>query len=93
MVEAADLRNGDDSTGLRPLDRPRLRRILVQSKVCPALVIVGHETTVAAQVSFSGDEHVIQALPADRANDAFDAARCQGDPGVDSTSDIPNAVT
>jgi TPP-dependent pyruvate/acetoin dehydrogenase alpha subunit len=63
MVQAANLRKRDNPTDFRSLDGPRLRRILVQSQVRPALVIIGHEATeVAAQVALSGNDHVIQAL-------------------------------
>lgn len=61
------------STGLRSLDGPRFRRILVQPKVCPALVIIRNEATeVVAQVPLSGDEHVIQTLATNRANHPLD---------------------
>jgi hypothetical protein len=48
--------------GFRSLDWPRLWRILVQSKVRPALVIVGHDASeVATQAAFRPDDHMIEA--------------------------------
>ena len=42
MVQAANLGKHDDPTGFRPLDWPRLRRILEQPKVSSALVDIDY---------------------------------------------------
>ena len=53
MVQAAHLRKRDDAASLRSLHWPRHRRILLQSEVRSALVIVGDEGfQVTAQRAF-----------------------------------------
>jgi hypothetical protein len=75
MVQAAYLRKRDDPTGFQSLDWSRFRRILLQSKVRSALVIIGRETRkVAAQAAFRQDDDMIDRcqllLPAGKFNAA-----------------------
>jgi Tfp pilus assembly protein PilW len=78
-MQATHLGKDDDGTVRRALDWARLGRILVQSKMCPALMVVGHETTeVMAQASLTGDQYVVQALASDRADHAFDVRTLPG---------------
>ena len=86
MVHAANLWECNDATGFRSLHRPWLRSVLVQSEMRSALVIIVHEATeVVAETVFTGDDHVIEAFTADRADHAFDVgalpgrARCRQD--------------
>ena len=73
MMQAAHLRKRDNPTDVRSLNWSRLRRILLQSEVRSAVVIVGEESNeVAAQAAFRQDDHVIEAFASDRADHAFD---------------------
>ena len=82
MVQAANLWERDDPPGFRSLDWPWLRGVLVQSEMRSTLVIIVHETTeVVAKAAFTGDDHVIQAFPADRADHAFDIGALPGRAG------------
>ena len=73
MVQAANRWERDDPPGVRALDWPWLRRVLVQSEMRSALVIIVDEATeVMAKAVFSGDDHVIEAFAADRADHTFD---------------------
>jgi hypothetical protein len=94
MVQAPNLWERDDPPGFRSLDWPWLRGVLVQSEMRSTLVIIVHEATeVVAKAAFTGDDHVIQAFPADRADHAFDVGALPGRAGVDKTCDMPMAVT
>src|SRR5262245_3542289 len=70
MMEATDLGDFHDIARLGGLHGPTVRRVLVQREVRPSLVIVvkvaGKD---AAQVPFPEDEHVIQTLASDRADE------------------------
>lgn len=73
MVQSANLRDSDDSPGLRRLDRSWLRAVFLQCQVCPAaLVIIKEAPEVLVQTSFVEHDHVIEALAADRADHPFD---------------------
>ena len=53
MMESADLRNRNDSPGLRSLDGPRFWRVLQQSQVRPGLMIVIEEISkISVKASF-----------------------------------------
>ena len=72
MVEAADLRNCHDSPRLRRLRRSRFWRILAQGQVSSrSMIVVGVETESLPERGFVEDHHVIEALTADRADQAF----------------------
>jgi len=69
-MKSAEDRSSSDLTEL--LDRTNQRRILGQSKMQPKMVVVstiGPEDS--AQVVFAQDHDVIEAFPADRANQPF----------------------
>ena len=87
MVKTADLRNGNDASQLGRLHWPRFRRVLVQREVSPGFLIVRDEgLQVAKQTGLIENDHVVETLPANRADDALHAARCHGDRGADRTS-------
>jgi hypothetical protein len=66
MVQAADFGKLHDLPCHEELDRPDIRRILVEREVGPRLMVIdeiaGQET---AEVSLAKDEHMIQALTPD----------------------------
>lgn len=75
-MKAADLGDLDDPTTHRRLDLPGLRCLLRQRQVGAASVVVGEVVgEVLAQdpqqVPFVDDDHVVEALPADAANQTF----------------------
>ena len=93
MMESADLGNRNDLPEFRRLDRARLRRILLQSQVRPAPMIVVQEALkVPVQASFVEHNHVVQAFAAKGADDPFDIATL-GERGADRTCLIPMAFT
>jgi hypothetical protein len=63
MVQATNFGNLHDLTHLWPLDRPHIRRILLEPQVssCPMVVheVAGQD---AVQVAFAQDEDMIQTL-------------------------------
>jgi hypothetical protein len=55
-----------------PLDRPTARRILVQGQMCSAFVVVtGVGRKDPAQMCLAEYDDVIEALPADRADQSL----------------------
>jgi hypothetical protein len=70
MVQAADFGELHDLPCHGELDRPDIRRILVEREVGPRLMVIdeiaGQET---AEVSLAKDEHVVQAFTPDRADE------------------------
>jgi hypothetical protein len=72
VVKTANLRNGNNRSRLQRLYGSRFGRILGQRKVRPGCVIVREEGLhVPVQRSLVEDDHVIEALAANRADDAF----------------------
>jgi hypothetical protein len=70
VVQAADQWNGDDATQRGWRDRPRVRRVLRQREMRSRLVVVRHVPTQDAnQSSFIHDDHVIEALASDGADE------------------------
>jgi hypothetical protein len=72
VVEATDLRLGHDPPAAGGLDRARPGSIAVERLVGSRVVVVREvlpENT--AQVSFIEHEHVVEALPPDRADQAL----------------------
>ena len=85
-MQTADFREGDDLARGRCADRARLRAILGEGQMRSASVIVSEtDREDAAQLGFIENDHVIETLAADRANDALDigvlpwGARCGDD--------------
>jgi hypothetical protein len=79
MMESAGFTDRNHASRLRRLDRARLRRVLLQSQVRPALMIVVHETLqMTGQAPFAAHDHVVQALAADGADDAFPISSLPG---------------
>jgi hypothetical protein len=86
MVQAADLREGDNGACGGWLYEPRLGAILVQREMRPAVVVIlkvlGQHM---AQVTLIEDDDVIETFAADRADDALDIgilpwrSRCSDD--------------
>ena len=55
-----------------PLDRPMARRILHQARIClESVVIAGVGRKDPAQMSVAKDDDVIEAFPADRADQSL----------------------
>jgi hypothetical protein len=70
VVQAADFGKLDDLSCDGKLDRPEVGRVLVQREVGTRLMVVGEVLGQdAAEVSPAQDEHVIQALAPDRADE------------------------
>ena len=73
MMESADFRYRNNTPHVRRLDGARNRRVLLQSQVRPAPMIVVHETLqVTVQAPFAEHDDVVQALAANGADDAFE---------------------
>ena len=73
MVQAVNLWEGNNGAGRGRLYEPRLRAILAEREMCAAaVVIVKVRRQHRAQVTLIEDDEVIEAFPADRADDAFD---------------------
>jgi hypothetical protein len=69
-MQAADFGNLHDLPCHGELDRPGVGRVLVQREVGTRLMVVGEVSGQdAAEVSLAEDEHVIQALASDRADE------------------------
>jgi hypothetical protein len=70
VVKAAEDRLRCD--GADALNRAMKRGVLVQGTMSPQLIIIGGVCAEdSAQVSFTEHDHVVQALPADRADESF----------------------
>ena len=75
MVEAADFGNGDHRSQFRWVHRSRFRCVFGQREVRPGLVIIrDKQLYMLVQRSLVEDDHMIQALAAYRADDAFDVS-------------------
>ncbi len=73
MVKTANLRYGNDGCEFRRVHGPRFRRVLSQREVHPGFVIVRQERLhVPIQRGLVEDNHVVQTLPAESADQAFD---------------------
>ena len=72
MVQAADFGRLHDLSCRGEVDRPQVGRVLVEGEVGSHLVVVGEIAGQdAAEVSLTEDEHVIQALAPNRADEPF----------------------
>src|SRR5262249_14796233 len=72
MMQAADFGDRDDQAEFRRLNWPSVGCVLVERKVSPRLVIVDEVTGQnAAQVVFAQHEDMIEALAADRGDEAL----------------------
>jgi hypothetical protein len=72
MVQAADFRKLHDLPRRREVDRPEVGCVLGQREVRTRLMVVGEVAGQdAAKVSLAEDEHMIQALAPDRADEPF----------------------
>ena len=55
-----------------PVDRPMVRRIFVQGQMCSAFVVIaGVDRKDPAQMALAEDDGMIEALPADRADQSL----------------------
>jgi hypothetical protein len=76
MVQAADFGKLNDLACHGELDRPDVGGVLVEREVGPRLVIVAEVAGQdATEVSVAEDEHVIQALAPDRADEPLRGSR------------------
>jgi hypothetical protein len=72
MVQATDFGKLHDLPRGWKLDRPEVRRVLVEGEVGARLMVIGEVAGQdAAEVALAEDEHVIQALTPDRADESF----------------------
>jgi hypothetical protein len=72
VVQAADFGKLDDLSCDGELDRPKIGCVLVQREMGTRLMVVGEVSGQdAAEVLLAEDEHVIQALAPDRADEPF----------------------
>jgi len=70
MVQAANFGKLHDLPRRRELDRPEVRRVLVEREVGARLMVIGEVAGQdAAEVSLAEDEHVVQTLAPDRADE------------------------
>jgi hypothetical protein len=68
VMQTAEVGRGDHATVLWRLNLPRHRRVVVKRPVCPSVVVVFDVFIEdAAQVVLAEEDHVVQALAADRA--------------------------
>ena len=73
MVKTANLRNRDDRARFWSLDNAGFRAVLLQCQVCSCpMIIAAERLQMMAQAAFVEDDDVIQTLPTDGADDAFD---------------------
>src|SRR6266404_1805926 len=94
MVEPADFRNGNDVPYLRWLDAARLWRVLVQSQMRPASLIIAAKlfqmaTQLVSLKTMTWSRHSRRIVPMTRST----YARCHGERRADSTCLIPIAFT
>ena len=77
VVKAAEDRLRCD--GADGLNRAMKRGVLVQRLMSPRLIIIGGICAEdSAQVRFTEHDHVVQALPADRANEPLNVSVLPG---------------
>ena len=70
MMKSAEDRPSNELA--EPLDWPTARRVLVQGQVCSAFVVIaGVGRSDPAQMTLAEDNGMIEALPADRANQSL----------------------
>jgi hypothetical protein len=79
MMQAADLRDGDDSSDPGWLDRTRVRAILAEREMRPGLMVVINITGQnPAQMALVEDHDVIETLATDRTDHALDISVLPG---------------
>ena len=72
MMESTDPRNRNDMPGFGRLDGPRLRRVLLQSQVCPgSMIVVQKISKVPAKASLVEYDDVVQALASNGSDHPF----------------------
>src|SRR5918995_433220 len=72
MVQAADFEKLHDLPCRGELDRPEAEGVLVEREVGTRLMVVGEVSgRDAAEMSLAEDEHVVQTLAPDRADEPF----------------------
>jgi hypothetical protein len=70
MVQAADFGKRHDLTRRGELDRPEVWSVLVEREMGAGMVVVAEVSGQdAAEVSLAEDEHVVQTLAPDRADE------------------------
>src|SRR5450759_4683015 len=79
MMKSANLRQRDHPPKARWLYRPSRRRVLLQRKVRPGLVIIRHKRLqVTIQTGLVENDHVVDALAPNRTDHAFDVGPLPG---------------
>jgi hypothetical protein len=74
VVQAADFGKLHDPAGRGELDRPGVWSILAEREMGPRVMVVGEVSGQdTAELSLTEDEHVIQALTPNRADEPWDA--------------------
>jgi hypothetical protein len=87
VVECADLWKGNDALLLGQLDGAWLGRIRVEREVRARAVVVAEVAVqTTTEVSLVQDDHVVEELAADGADDALGEGFCQGERGAVRTS-------
>ena len=72
MVEAADVGQGNHAAELGWLDGARLRCILLEREMRSRAVVVAKITVqTATEMSLAQDDHVVEKLTAEGADDSF----------------------
>jgi hypothetical protein len=93
MMKAADQGRLDDPALIAALHESGLRGVLVEGKVGSGTVVVDEVVAQqATQVGRVEDDDVIEALPAQGADEAFDMGFCQGGPWGDLDLVDPQGV-
>ena len=73
VMQAADFRDGDDSSDAAMLNRAGVGAIFIERKMrAGALVVVDVRGQDAAEMALIEDDDVVQALPSDRADGSLD---------------------
>ena len=94
VVKTADLRYGNDGADVERVHGPRFRCVLSQREVRPGFVIVRQEGLhVPVQCSLVENDDVVEALAANRADDAFHVGTLPRRSRRRQTSLIPMALT
>ena len=87
VVEAADVGQGNHAAELGWLDGARLGCILLEREMRPRVVVVAEiAAQTTAEMSLAQDDHMVEKLTAEGADDSFGEGFCQGERGDERTS-------
>lgn len=83
MMQSAEVGLGDDLAGFRQLNNSRLGRVAVERQGRACLMVVGEVVRQdATKMSLVEDDHVVQALAANRADQAFALVQFRASPAL-----------